>query len=98
MALTKKSEETLAIFVPAEEGGFNVSFPDFPGCFTFGRTLAEAKRMAREVLELWIEELESTQSARSKPAVIANVPLPKPSRFSHTQHEIAHRQKARARS
>lgn len=46
-----------AIFDPAEEGGYNVSFPDFPGCVTFGATFEDAKSKAREVLELWLEEL-----------------------------------------
>lgn len=47
-----------AVFSPAEEGGYNVSFPDFPGCFTFGKTFEDAKTKALEVLELWIEELQ----------------------------------------
>jgi predicted RNase H-like HicB family nuclease len=46
-----------AIFEPAREGGYNVSFPAFPGCVTFGRNFEEAKDKAREVLELWLEEL-----------------------------------------
>lgn len=46
-----------AVFEPAEEGGYNVSFPDFPGCVTFGTTFEEAKEKAKEVLELWLEEL-----------------------------------------
>jgi len=46
-----------AVFDPAEEGGFNVSFPDFPGCVTFGKTFEDAKKMAEEVLGLWLEEL-----------------------------------------
>jgi len=46
-----------AVFDPAQEGGFNVSFPDFPGCVTFGKNFEEAKKMAKEVLELWIEQL-----------------------------------------
>lgn len=45
------------VFSPAEEGGYNVSFPDFPGCFTFGKDFEEAKQKAQEVLELWVEEL-----------------------------------------
>lgn len=48
-----------AVFEPAIEGGFNVSFPDFPGCVTFGKNFEEAKKMAKEVLELWLEELFS---------------------------------------
>ena len=46
-----------AVFDPAQEGGFNVSFPVFPGCVTFGKNFEEAKEKAREVLELWLEEL-----------------------------------------
>lgn len=45
------------IFEPAIEGGYNVSFPSFPGCVTFGQTFEEAKTKAQEVLELWLEEL-----------------------------------------
>lgn len=48
-----------AVFDPAKEGGYNVSFPDFPGCVTFGRSFEEAKKKAKEVLELWLEELTS---------------------------------------
>jgi predicted RNase H-like HicB family nuclease len=33
---------------------FGVSFPDFPGCITAGRTLDEARRMAAEALALHI--------------------------------------------
>ena len=51
-----------ALFEPAKEGGFNVSFPSFPGCVTFGRTFEEAKKMAQQVLELWLEELASEGS------------------------------------
>ncbi|MFA5995504.1 MAG: type II toxin-antitoxin system HicB family antitoxin [Patescibacteria group bacterium] len=46
-----------AVFDPIEEGGYNVSFPDFPGCVTFGRDFEEAKAKAQEVLQLWLEEL-----------------------------------------
>ena len=45
------------IFEPAKEGGYNVSFPSFPGCVTFGRNFEESKKKAKEVLELWLEEL-----------------------------------------
>ncbi|MBI2462872.1 MAG: type II toxin-antitoxin system HicB family antitoxin [Candidatus Spechtbacteria bacterium] len=56
---THKISSYFAVFDPAEEGGYNVSFPDFPGCVTFGKNFEEAKAKAQEVLELWIEELTS---------------------------------------
>jgi predicted RNase H-like HicB family nuclease len=33
---------------------FGVDFPDFPGCVSAGETLDEARRMAREALELHV--------------------------------------------
>lgn len=56
--LVKKGQPYPAVFNPAPEGGFDVSFPDFPGCVTFGQNFEEAKNKAQEVLELWIEELQ----------------------------------------
>lgn len=62
-----------AIFEPAKEGGYNVFFPSFPGCVTFGNTFEDAKRKAVEVLELWLEELvanhEPAPSVRRYPVV-----------------------------
>ena len=54
-----KTIKYIAVFEPAEEGGYNVSFPEFPGCVTFGVSFEEAKVKAQEVLELWLEELAS---------------------------------------
>lgn len=59
MKRTQKILSYYAVFDPAEEGGYNVMFPNFPGCVTFGRTFEEAKEKAHEVLELWIEEISS---------------------------------------
>jgi predicted RNase H-like HicB family nuclease len=38
-----------------KDSDFGVSFPDFPGCITAGRTLEEARRMAVEALALHIQ-------------------------------------------
>jgi predicted RNase H-like HicB family nuclease len=37
---------------------YGVSFPDFPGCITAGRTLEEARMMAEEALSTHIELLQ----------------------------------------
>ncbi len=57
MKQTKQILEYSAIFELAKEGGYNVSFPSFPGCITFGRNFEEAKLKAKEILGLWLEEL-----------------------------------------
>ncbi len=72
-----------AIFDPAEEGGYNVSFPDFPGCVTFGRNFEEARAMAREALELWLEELTESKEyipIHSARPIIDEVRVPVPAR------------------
>lgn len=50
---------TYKIFLQKEvEGGFTVIVPALPGCITFGENLEEAKIMAKEAVELYIEELK----------------------------------------
>ena len=43
-----------ALFEECEEGGYSVSFPDLPGCFTEGDTLSEAITMAEEAACGWL--------------------------------------------
>lgn len=45
-----------AVFHAAEEGGFWVSFPDFPECLTEGDNIEEAYEMANEALGLTITD------------------------------------------
>lgn len=40
------------------EGGFTVSVPVLPGCITYGENVDEAISMAKEAIELYIEELQ----------------------------------------
>lgn len=48
------------IFLKKEpEGGYTVIVPLFPGCVTYGETIDEAKEMAREAIELYVETLEA---------------------------------------
>ena len=43
---------------PEPEGGFTAIVPILPGCVTYGRTLAEAKAMARDAISGYIESLK----------------------------------------
>jgi len=40
------------------EGGFSVTVPALPGCITYGEDIDEAITMAKEAIELYIEELK----------------------------------------
>jgi len=42
---------------PEPERGFTAMVPALPGCVTYGRTLAEAKEMARDAVSGYIESL-----------------------------------------
>lgn len=48
-----------AVFVPAEEGGYTVEFPQLPGCVSEGDTFEEAMANAREALAGWLEAAEA---------------------------------------
>ena len=43
----------------AEDGGFVVSVPALPGCVTEGDTRAEALANVRDLIRLYIEDLEA---------------------------------------
>ena len=45
------------------EGGFKVSVPALPGCITYGEDVDEAIAMAKEAIELYIEELQARGEA-----------------------------------
>ncbi len=40
------------------EGGFTVTVPALPGCITYGENVDEAIAMAKETIELSIEDLQ----------------------------------------
>lgn len=50
--------EYKTIFTPEEEGGYSVSVPDLPGCFSQGKTFEEAKDNIKEAIELYLEDAD----------------------------------------
>ena len=46
------------VFEPAEEGGYVVTFPAIPGLVTEGDTLDEARSMAADALQGYLEILQ----------------------------------------
>ncbi len=45
-------------FRPEPEGGFTAIVPVLPGCVTYGRTLAEARKMTKDAIVGYIESLK----------------------------------------
>jgi predicted RNase H-like HicB family nuclease len=41
-----------------DEGGFTVTVPALPGCVTYGENVDEAIDMAKEAIQLYLEELK----------------------------------------
>lgn len=52
-----------AVFEPAEEGGYIVTFPAIPGLATQGETLDEARSMASDCLRAYLESLRKDGEA-----------------------------------
>ncbi len=46
------------VYEPVKGGGYQVTVPVLPGLVTFGRTIEEAKTMARDAIHCHIEGLQ----------------------------------------
>ena len=51
------------IFRPEPEGGFTVIVPSLTGCISYGKNLEEAKKMAKEAINLYIKSLKAHKEA-----------------------------------
>jgi predicted RNase H-like HicB family nuclease len=56
-----------------DRSDFGVSFPDFPGCVTAGRTLEEARRKAVEALSLHIAGMVADGERIPNPSTVDDV-------------------------
>jgi predicted RNase H-like HicB family nuclease len=65
MAKTRKNDSYryTVYFEPQTDGSFAVVFPAFPEIVTFGRTLDEARAMARDALRCHLEGLRKDGAA-----------------------------------
>jgi Uncharacterized conserved protein len=53
-----------------DNGSYNVTVPDLPGCFTCGNTLIDAIEMARDAMSMWLcdaEDKKETIPSASNP-------------------------------
>jgi predicted RNase H-like HicB family nuclease len=65
--------EYIAYLHKDRKSDFGVSFPDFPGCVTAGKTLEEARRMAAEALALHIQGMAEDGETIPEPSTIDDV-------------------------
>ena len=54
------------------EGGFTVSVPVLPGCITYGDNVEHAMSMAKEAIELYIEELKTEEKQFLMTGILLN--------------------------
>ena len=64
-----------AIFHKAEEGGFWISFPDFPECFTEGDDMQQAYEMAVEALGLTLTSRKEAKEEIPKPSEVDKIKI-----------------------
>ena len=65
MSQSKKIEKQVlkfnAMFLEEEDGGYSVSVPVLPGCFSQGETFEKAVDNIKEAIELYLEDEEEEQ-------------------------------------
>ena len=55
--LSTKEYSYSVIYEPIKQGGYHVMVPLLPGLVTYGRTFEEARKMARDAVECYVESL-----------------------------------------
>jgi antitoxin HicB len=54
-----KTYDFKVILEPDENGGYVVSYPSLPGCYSQGESIEEALENIREAIALCLEDMES---------------------------------------
>ena len=68
-----RKQSYLAVLEPTDDG-YGVFYPDFPGCISFGSSIEDAQKGAKEALELHVYGMEKD-----------NEPLPTPAKTLSTE-------------
>jgi len=63
----------IALLRKEKKSAFGVSFPDFPGCITAGRTLDEARKRAPEALKFHIKGMIEDGESVPKPSSVDEI-------------------------
>ena len=76
-----------ALFHTVPDGGFWVSFPDFPECFTQGESLEETYAMAVDALGLCVSDY--TSKDLPKPSLPSDITVPKDATLALVSLDLA---------
>lgn len=79
--ISKQVLKYTAIFEPAEEGGYVVTVPSLPGCFTEGDSLEEAMEMVKDAISAYIVSLRKHGEpipVEKGPALLGVIDVPAP--------------------
>ena len=63
----------IAIMYKEPDSDFSISFPDFPGCITAGKTLEEAWKMAAEALSFHVDGMRLGGETIPEPSSVDTV-------------------------
>ena len=79
---SKKEYDYTVLFEPAAEGGYVVTCPALPGLVTEGDTLEEARAMAKDAIEGYLESLRKDGRPIPKDVPLTLQPVKKHIRFA----------------
>jgi predicted RNase H-like HicB family nuclease len=65
MRTTPKGLSYQIDLIPDEDGGYTVVVPALPGCISYGESVVDANRNAREAIELHLANLAAQNAANS---------------------------------
>ncbi len=63
------------------DSDFGISFPDFPGCVTAGKSLEEAHALATEALQFHVDSMFKDGDTIPNPSIIEDVPGHNPQEY-----------------
>lgn len=65
--MNQRTYRYTALFIHEKDGGFSVSVPDLPGCFSQGDTYEEALENIQEAIELYLEDIGDSEKELYQP-------------------------------
>lgn len=65
--MKKGKRKYLVLFVRESDGGFSVSVPDLPGCFSQGDTFEDAEGNIAEAIDLYLEDIHVSEKDLYEP-------------------------------